>query len=67
MKYQANGIGFHYESLNQKQCNRKFAYASEDHGMIKKEKQDKDIKIVDPSGTDVASTNKTMLKHPQDH
>jgi len=66
-KGRANGIGFDYEPLNQKQRNRKFAYASEDHGMIRKEKQDKDIKIIDPSGTDVASTSKTMLKPPQEH
>jgi hypothetical protein len=64
-KRKANGIRFDYKPLNQKQCNRKFAYALEDHGMIRKGEHDKDVKVIDPSGTYVAS--KTMLKHCQGH
>ena len=66
-KRKANGIGFDYKPLNQKQRNRKFAYALEDHGMIRKGEHDKDVKVIDPSGIDVASTNKIMLKHSQGH
>jgi hypothetical protein len=42
-----------------------FAYALEDHGLIRKQKHDKDIKFVGAAGTYVAS--KTMLKHSQGH
>ena len=35
-KRKVNGIGFDYKPLNQKQRNKKFAYALEDHRMIRK-------------------------------
>jgi hypothetical protein len=38
VKENPKGIGFDYNLLNQKQHNRNFAYAPEDHGMIRKEK-----------------------------
>jgi len=41
VKVKPNGIGFDYEPLNQKQRNRNFAYDLEDHGLIRKQKQDK--------------------------
>jgi hypothetical protein len=63
----ANGVEFDYISLNQKQRNKKFAYAVEDHGMIKKEEHDKEVKVIDPSGTYVVSANKKMLKHSRGH
>jgi len=67
VKGKPNGIGFDYEPLNQKQRNMNFAYALDDHGMISKQKQDKDIKFVGAAGTDVTSTSKPMLKHPEEH
>lgn len=35
--------------------------------MIRKEKHDKDVKVIDPSGTYVAFTCKKMLKRSQGH
>jgi len=44
-----------------------FAYALEDHGLIRKQKQDKDIKFVGAAGTNVGTISKPMLKHPEEH
>ena len=63
VKGKPNGIGFDYNPLNQKQQNRNFAYAPEEHGMIRKQKQDKDINYVVATGINTASTSKTMLQH----
>jgi len=35
--------------------------------MIRKGEHNKDVKVIDPSGVDMASTNKIMLKHSQGH
>jgi len=66
-KRKANGIKFEYKPLNQKQSNMNFGYALEDHGMIRKEKHDKNVKVIGPLGLYVAPTNKIMLKHSQGH
>jgi len=65
VKENPNGIGFDYNPLNQKQQNRHFAYALEDHGMIRKEKQD--ISSVVATGRNIVSSKKIMLQHSEKH
>jgi len=67
VKGKPNGIGFDYEPLNQKQRNRNFAYALKDHGLTRKQKQDKDIKFVGVAGTNIASIRKPMVKLLEEH
>jgi hypothetical protein len=67
VKGKPNGIGFDYEPLHQKQRNMNFAYALEDHGLIRKQKQNKYIKFVGVAGTNVVSISKPMLKHFEEH
>jgi len=65
VKKNPNGIGFDYNPLNQRQQNRKSAYTPEDHGMIRKEKQD--ISVTYAIGRNTPSTNKIILQHSGTH
>jgi len=65
VKENPNGIGFDYNPLNQRQQNRNFAYTPEDHGMIRKEKQD--IRVTAAIGINTTSTSKIMLQHSEEH
>ena len=51
----------------QKQRNIKFSHVVEDHGMIRKEEHDNNVKVIDLSGTVATSASKTMLKQHQGH
>ncbi|KEH32869.1 envelope-like protein, putative [Medicago truncatula] len=65
VKENPKGIGFDYNPLNQTQKNRHFSYALEDHGMIRKEKQDINVDVA--AGNDTGSSSKIMLQPSEKH
>jgi len=66
-KGKPKGINFDYKPLNKKQRNINFAYALEDYGMVRKQKQVQDIKFVAAAGTDDPTMSKQILQHPEEH
>jgi len=65
VKKSLNGIKYDYNHLNQKQHNRNSAYKPEDHGMIRKEKQD--IRVTEAARMNIYSTSKRMLQPLKAH